>query len=167
MEWAVRIQKWTLTAMSLYTLTDLWVSPRSGWFSSTCRSSSWSIPAYFSRRRNGLLRPVVRTRRPGLAAPWDSINSFSSVLRRPQTKLSTEKWINSVANKLTSIHLQDYIQDFIKEKDKILVHNHNYRVLLHILQLATIISFSFHKNSPGSNTIIVYNMDFIMLYGNM
>lgn len=111
-EWAVRMQKWTLTAMSLYTLTDLWVSPRSGWFSSTCRSSSWSIPAYFSRRRNGLLRPVVRTRRPGLAAPWDSINSFSSVLQRPQTNSRTEKCRNSVANKLTSIHSQDYTGRF-------------------------------------------------------
>ena len=49
------------------------------------------------------------------------------------------------------------------EKDKILVHSHNYMVLLHILQLATTVSFSFHEDSPTSNIIMLYNMDFFML----
>jgi hypothetical protein len=49
------------------------------------------------------------------------------------------------------------------EKDKILVHTHNYVVLLHILQLATTISFSFYKDSPASNIIMLHNMDFFLL----
>lgn len=57
-----------------------WVSPRSGCPHSMCRSSSCSIAAYLSSRRNGLLNPVVRTKSPGEAAPCRSIYDSSCSL---------------------------------------------------------------------------------------
>lgn len=49
-----------------------------------CLSSSLSSVGYLSRRINGLLRPVVNTRIPGLLAPFISMNSPNSSLSNKQ-----------------------------------------------------------------------------------
>lgn len=56
------------------------VSPRSGWPLSMCLSSSCSMAAYLSSRRNGFDKPVVKTNNPGDAAPCRSIYASSCSL---------------------------------------------------------------------------------------
>lgn len=79
----------TLTANSLYTWDERWVSPRSGCPSSRWRWYSCSMPVYLSRRRKDLLSVVVRNMMPGRGAPWLSMKLPNSSLNSQDSSVNT------------------------------------------------------------------------------